>query len=70
MFYLPYHRIHRVAVPADDPACALDMRGPRQRNYTSVYNNYRPLSAYRHATLPPSELADKLMLVSDSLSAR
>src|SRR5262249_5990073 len=29
--YLPYHLIHRVVFP-DDLACALVMRGPRQRN--------------------------------------
>lgn len=66
--YLPYHRIHRVVFP-DDLACALVMRGPRQRNYTSVYNNYRPLSSYRHEMFSPAELAEKLILVRDNLPA-
>lgn len=66
--YLPYHRIHRVVFP-DDLVCALVMRGPRQRNYTSVYNNYRPLSSYKHAAFSPAELAEKLMLVRDNLPA-
>lgn len=67
--YLPYHRIHRVVFP-DDLVCTLVMRGPRQRNYTSVYNNYRPLSSYKHEAFSPAELAEKLMLVRDNLPPR
>lgn len=67
-YYLPYHRIHRL-VFSDDLVATLVMRGPRQRNYTSVYSNYRPLSSGERVLLPVEELAEKLMLVRDSLPA-
>lgn len=41
-YYLEFHRIHRVVLPTEYTVCTLVLRGPRERNFSNVYNTAYP----------------------------
>lgn len=41
-YHLKYHRIHRVVLPLESMTCTLVLRGPRERNFSNVYNTAYP----------------------------
>lgn len=41
-YHLEYHRIHRVVLPLESMTCTLVLRGPRERNFSNVYNTAYP----------------------------
>ncbi|ANW20139.1 hypothetical protein BB341_18930 [Streptomyces clavuligerus] len=41
-YHLKYHRIHRVVLPRESMTCTLVLRGPRERNFSNVYNTAYP----------------------------
>jgi hypothetical protein len=41
-YHLKYYRIHRVVLPTESLTCTLVLRGPRERNFSNVYNTSYP----------------------------
>ena len=41
-YHLKYHRIHRVVLPKESITCTLVLRGPREREFSNVYNTAYP----------------------------
>jgi hypothetical protein len=62
---LTYDRIHRVILPHDDLTCTLVLRGPRQKNYASVFSNSVKYDPTENHMFSVAELADKLRIVLD-----
>jgi hypothetical protein len=66
-YYLPYSRIHRVVLPSADMSCTLVLRGPRQKNYASVFSNSRKYNPSANVMFSPRALAGKLSMVLDEI---
>ncbi|MDA2803645.1 hypothetical protein [Nocardiopsis suaedae] len=59
-YRLGYHRIHRVVLPRDEMTCTLVLRGPRQKNFASVFSNTATYDPTANDMFPPHVLAEKL----------
>ena len=70
-YYLRSSQIHRVLLPRRDMTCTLVLRGPREREYSSVYNSTYPKSDARAVNVMFSthELRAKLCRLQAELCA-
>lgn len=64
-YSLDYAQIHRVLLPRSQPTCTLVLRGPRQKNYASVFSNTQKYDPSANEMFSPDELAGKLRLILD-----
>ena len=66
-YYLAYHRIHRVALPEDSMTCTLVLRGPRERNFSNVYNTAYPSTDTQlgNTMFTPAQIAERLGRIRD-----
>ncbi|MHC3470900.1 hypothetical protein ACYF6T_19615 [Streptomyces sp. 7R007] len=71
-YYLEYHRIHRVVLPMESMTCTLVLRGPREREFSNVYNTAYPSTDTQSANVmfTPDELAGKLRAIRQAVLAR
>jgi hypothetical protein len=70
-YHLRYHSIHRVVLPRQKMTCTLVLRGPRLRQYSSVFSNSRRYDpARQNIMFTPGQLAVKLRLVLRALEQR
>lgn len=71
-YYLSYERIHRVLLPRTDMTCTLVLRGPRERNFSNVYNTSYPSTNTQIANTAFSEdiLVTKLAALSKAVAKR
>lgn len=71
-YYLSYERIHRVLLPRTDMTCTLVLRGPRERNFSNVYNTSYPSTNTQIANTAFSEdaLTTKLAALSKAVAKR
>jgi hypothetical protein len=71
-YYLSYERIHRVLLPKTAMTCTLVLRGPRQRNYSNVYNTQYPKANTQIAntSFSASQLITKLTVLSQAVAKR
>lgn len=71
-YHLRYHRIHRVVLPTESMTCTLVLRGPREREFSNVYNTAYPSTDTQSANVmfTPDELAGKLRAIRQALYAR
>jgi hypothetical protein len=61
-YYLDYSQVHRVLLPHHDMTCTLVLRGPREREYSSIYNTTYPTqdSTAMNQMFSPASLHSKL----------
>lgn len=59
-YHLPFYRIHRVVLPQSDITCTLVLRGPRQKNYASVFSMSRKYDPSANEMFTPDVLSHKL----------
>ena len=59
-YHLPYSQIHRVVLPRIEMSCTLVLRGPRQKNYASVFSNSQKYDPSANSMFTPMCLAQKL----------
>ncbi|MEU1311547.1 hypothetical protein ABZ419_22020 [Streptomyces cinnamoneus] len=61
-YHLQYHRIHRVALPMESMTCTMVLRGPRERDFSNVYNTAYPSTDTQsgNTMFTRDELAGKL----------
>jgi hypothetical protein len=71
-YFLPWHRIHRVLLPRAGMTCTLVLRGPREREFSNVYNTSYPPTDTQAANRAFSrqELARKLRMLSEAVAGR
>ncbi|GHH87694.1 hypothetical protein GCM10018793_64590 [Streptomyces sulfonofaciens] len=71
-YHLQYHRIHRVILPLESMTCTLVLRGPRERNFSNVYNTAYPSTDTQSTNVMFSrdELAGKLRALKDAMTAQ
>jgi hypothetical protein len=69
-YYLPFSQIHRVILPQASMTCTLVLRGPRQKNYASVFSNSRKYDPSGNVMFSSSSLSQKLALVLQELKKR
>ncbi|MEV6953740.1 hypothetical protein [Streptomyces sp. NPDC051183] len=62
---LTFDQIHRVILPREDLTCTLVLRGPRQKNYASVFSNSVKYDPTENQMFSTAELAEKLRIVLD-----
>ncbi|MEU6670235.1 hypothetical protein [Streptomyces sp. NPDC046727] len=68
-YSLDFAQIHRVLLPRTSPTCTLVLRGPRQKNYASVFSNSQKYDPSANAMFAPAELAGKLRIILDHIAA-
>lgn len=59
-YRLGFHRIHRVVLPREEMTCTLVLRGPRQKNFASVFSNTAAYDPSANEMFPPHVLTEKL----------
>lgn len=71
-YALEYVRIHRVLIPTEEMVCTLVLRGPRERNFSNVYNTVYPDTdtMVGNVMFSPEELAVKLELLLAAVERR
>lgn len=71
-YHLEYHRIHRVVLPMESMTCTLVLRGPRERDFSNVYNTAYPSTDTQSANVmfTPDEVADRLRSIRRALLGR
>lgn len=67
-YHLTYNQIHRVVLPRAEMSCTLVLRGPRQKNYASVFSNSQKYDPTGNTMFTPNSLADKLALLVDRIN--
>ncbi|MFF9205407.1 hypothetical protein ACF1AE_27030 [Streptomyces sp. NPDC014986] len=70
-YHLEYQRIHRVVLPRESMTCTLVLRGPRERDFSNVYNTSYPSTDTQSANVmfTVDELAGKLRRLRQALLA-
>ena len=66
VYHLPYNCIHRVVLPSSEMTCTLVLRGPRQKNYASVFSNSRKYDPSQNIMFSPDALSEKLLLILEN----
>ena len=68
-YYLPAPSIHRVVLPAANLTCSLVLRGPRLRNFSTVFNTAYPGTdvRYANAMFSTRTLSIKIAAIADAL---
>jgi hypothetical protein len=70
-FYnLTYNRIHRVVLPRVEMSCTLVLRGPRQKNYASVFSNSQKYDPTGNSMFAPEALSEKLLKLLSEIEKR
>lgn len=69
-YHLTYNRIHRVVLPRTEMSCTLVLRGPRQKNYASVFSNSQKYDPTGNAMFSTESLAGKLSKLLDELEEK
>src|SRR6266404_1006744 len=69
-YHLTYNRIHRVVLPRTEMSCTLVLRGPRQKNYASVFSNSQKYDPSGNTMFSPESVAEKLSMVLDGIERR
>ncbi|MGW0615409.1 hypothetical protein [Streptomyces sp. NPDC002788] len=64
-YELTFDQIHRVILPREDLTCTLVLRGPRQKNYASVFSNSVKYDPTENQMFSTADLAEKLRIVLD-----
>jgi hypothetical protein len=67
-YHLSYNQIHRVVLPRAEMSCTLVLRGPRQKNYASVFSNSQKYDPTGNTMFTPKSLADKLAVLVDGIN--
>ncbi|WP_229925166.1 hypothetical protein [Streptomyces sulfonofaciens] len=69
-YHLQYHRIHRVVLPMEAMTCTMVLRGPRERDFSNVYNTAYPSTdtQSQNVMFTPDELAGKLRGIRDAVA--
>lgn len=62
-YHLPYSQIHRVVLPMESMTCTLVLRGPRQKNYASVFSTSGKRTPSGNTMFTSSDLASRLVLL-------
>jgi hypothetical protein len=70
-YYLAAPRIHRIVLPQDTTTCSMVLRGPRQREYSYVYNSTYPANDTRitNKMFSENELAIRLAGIITNLES-
>ncbi|MEU4209493.1 hypothetical protein AB0F13_05705 [Streptomyces sp. NPDC026206] len=70
-YHLQYHRIHRVALPMEAMTCTMVLRGPRERDFSNVYNTAYPSTDTQsgNTMFTRDELAGKLRNILANINA-
>ncbi|WP_239647347.1 hypothetical protein [Nocardiopsis baichengensis] len=66
-YRLSYHRIHRVVLPREAMTCTLVLRGPRQKNFASVFSNTATYDPTGNAMFAPQVLDEKLEALCEAI---
>lgn len=67
-FYsFPYNQIHRVVLPLTEMTCTIVLRGPRQKNYASVFSNSKMYDPSRNIMFSSKKLKDKLSAIMNTM---
>lgn len=71
-YYLNYQRIHRVVLPQECMTCTLVLRGPREREFSTVYNTSYPTQDTRatNEMFTPEQVRERLGALLTELSKR
>ena len=69
-YHLTYNRIHRVVLPRSDMSCTLVLRGPRQKNYASVFSKSQKYDPTGNTMFSPASVAEKLSMVAEEIKKR
>lgn len=67
-YYLPYHRIHRVRLSRSEMCCTIVLRGPRQKNYASVFSTSRKYDPSANTMYTRHQIKARLVSVLDALT--
>ncbi len=68
-YSLDFAQIHRVLLPRTSPTCTLVLRGPRQKNYASVFSNSQKYDPSANEMFSPDQLAEKLRIILGHIAA-
>ncbi|MFF7372633.1 hypothetical protein [Streptomyces tricolor] len=68
-YSLDFAQIHRVLLPRTSPTCTLVLRGPRQKNYASVFSNSQKYDPSANEMFSPAQLAEKLRIILGHIAA-
>jgi len=66
-YHLPFSQIHRVVLPLDHMTCTLVLRGPRQKNYASVFSTSRKYDPSGNSMFTEAQLAERLTKILNKL---
>lgn len=66
-YHLPYSQIHRVVLPTQELTCTMVLRGPRQKNYASVFSTSRKYDPSGNSMFTPGALAERLARIVTGL---
>nr|BDT37554.1 hypothetical protein MFMH1_72230 [Myxococcus sp. MH1] len=71
-YFLRYESIHRVVLPREEMACTLVLRGPRQRQFSNIYNTAYPSSDLQvvHPMFTPCEVRGRLEALIAAVARR
>jgi hypothetical protein len=71
-YHLGYDRIHRVVLPQEHLLCTLVLRGPRRREFSSVFNTVYPRedAVVEHSMFSETEVSSRLHQLTTACSAR
>lgn len=72
VYYLDYHRIHRVLLPRNRMTCTLVLRGPRDRDFSHVYNTVYPDTdtTSQNVMFSAGELVERIDSLRRAIGAR
>jgi hypothetical protein len=69
-YHLTYNTIHRVVLPRSEMSCTLVLRGPRQKNYASVFSNSQKYDPTGNSMFTPASVAQKIADVLSGMEKR